>query len=112
MGSRWANDGYSRLARPAAEGDWGTRMRFAILGPVEVSVDEHRLPLGGPQQRALLAVLLLHPGSVVSTDRLVEYLWGEQSPAAARSLLQGCVAGLRRAFKSGPAPHRQPLLTR
>ena len=88
-------------------------MRFAILGPLEVSGDDgQRLALGGPQQRALLAVLLLNAGRVVSTDRLIECLWGEQPPAAARSLLQGCVAGLRRALKVGAGPDRQPLVTR
>jgi DNA-binding SARP family transcriptional activator/tetratricopeptide (TPR) repeat protein len=88
-------------------------MRFAILGPLEVSgEDGQRLPLGGPQQRALLAVLLLNAGRVVSTDRLIECLWGEEPPAAARSLLQGCVAGLRRALKAGAGPDRQPLVTR
>jgi DNA-binding SARP family transcriptional activator/Tfp pilus assembly protein PilF len=88
-------------------------MRFAILGPLEVSGDDgQRLALGGPQQRALLAVLLLNAGRVVSTDRLIECLWGEEPPAAARSLLQGCVAGLRRALKAGAGPDRQPLVTR
>jgi DNA-binding SARP family transcriptional activator len=79
-------------------------MRYSILGPVEARDGERRLPVGGPQQRALLAVLLLHANRVVSTDRLVEVLWGEDPPATARSLLQGCVAGLRRAL--GPEPLR------
>jgi DNA-binding SARP family transcriptional activator/Tfp pilus assembly protein PilF len=88
-------------------------MRFAILGPLDVSgEDGQRLPLGGPQQRALLAVLLLNAGRVVSTDRLIECLWGDEPPAAARNLLQGCVAGLRRALKAGADPDRQPLVTR
>ena len=84
-------------------------MRFAILGPLEVVADGRQLPLGGPQQRALLAVLLLNAGRVVSTDRLVESLWGDEPPSSARSLLQGCVAGLRRAFRDAA---RQPLVTR
>src|SRR2546430_13235186 len=83
-------------------------MRFAILGPLEVVADGRQLPLGGPQQRALLAVLLLNAGRVVSTDRLIECLWGEEPPAAARSLLQGCVAGLRRALKAGAGSGRPP----
>lgn len=81
-------------------------MRFAVLGPVEVTVDGRPLAVGGPQQRALLAVLLLDAGRVVSVDRLVECLWGDRPPAAARTLLQGCVAGLRRALDSGPTPDR------
>ena len=88
-------------------------MRFAILGPLEVLTDDgQRLPLGGPQQRALLAVLLLNAGRVVSIDRLVECLWGERPPANARSLVQGCVAGLRRVFKTAPDSDRQPMVTR
>jgi DNA-binding SARP family transcriptional activator len=86
-------------------------MWFAILGPLEAYADGQRLALGGPQQRALLAALLLNSGRVVSTDRLVECLWGEQPPPAARSLLQGCVAGLRRALEGGPSPDRR-LITR
>jgi DNA-binding SARP family transcriptional activator/tetratricopeptide (TPR) repeat protein len=78
-----------------------TEMRFAVLGPVEVTVDGRALSIGGPQQRALLAALLLDAGRVVSVDRLVECLWGDRPPAAARTLLQGCVAGLRRALGSG-----------
>jgi DNA-binding SARP family transcriptional activator len=73
-------------------------MRYGILGPVEAWDGERRLPIGGPQQRALLAVLVLNANRVVSTDRLVEMLWGDDPPASARSLLQGCVAGLRRAL--------------
>lgn len=89
-------------------------MRFCILGPLEVWGDDERLvTLGGPQQKALLAVLLLHPNRVVSVDRLAVYLWGEDPPPTARGLLQGCVAQLRRALRTERgAPVRQPLLTR
>ncbi|MEN3306852.1 MAG: hypothetical protein V7603_3054 [Micromonosporaceae bacterium] len=62
---------------------------------------ERRVALGGPQQRAVLALLLIQVNQVVSTERIVEHLWGERAPAAARSLVQGCVAGLRRGLRSG-----------
>ncbi len=52
-------------------------MRFRVLGPLEVWDNSRRVTVGGPQQRALLAVLLLNAGRVVSTDRLVDHLWGE-----------------------------------
>jgi DNA-binding SARP family transcriptional activator/Tfp pilus assembly protein PilF len=87
-------------------------MRFAILGPLDVWDGGRRVTVGGPQQRALLAVLLLHANRVVSTGRLVDCLWGEQPPARARNLLQGCVAGLRRALRSRDDPDWRPLLTR
>ena len=58
-------------------------MEFRILGPLEARVDGRVLPLGGAKQRALLALLLLHRNEVVSTDRLIDGLWGEQPPATA-----------------------------
>src|SRR5262245_36229647 len=88
-------------------------MRYAILGPLDAWDGGRRLALGGPQQRALLAVLLLNANRVVSIDRLVECLWGDDPPATARSLLQGCVAQLRRALHTtGADAPRQPLVTR
>jgi DNA-binding SARP family transcriptional activator/Tfp pilus assembly protein PilF len=87
-------------------------MRFGILGPIEVWDGEQRLVLGGPQQRALLAALLLNANHVVSTDRLIDFLWGEAPPATARSLLQGCVAQLRRSLRPGDGQAGQPLATR
>ena len=55
-------------------------MEFRVLGPLEVRVDGDAVPLGGRRPRALLAVLLLHPNEVVPADRLIEELWGEDSP--------------------------------
>jgi len=91
-------------------------MRYGILGPLEVWDGNRRVTVGGPQQRGLLAVLLLHANQVVSAERLVDHLWGERPPPAARSLLQGCVAALRRSLRGRSSgeqadPDRQPLLT-
>ena len=59
-------------------------MEFRILGPLEVlDAQGRRLALGGPKQRALLAVLLLHAGQVVAVERLVDELWGEDPPEGA-----------------------------
>nr|WP_243711224.1 alpha/beta fold hydrolase [Actinomadura sp. KC216] len=88
----------------------GGVVRFRILGPLEVADGEARLAIGGPQQQALLAVLLLHANRVVSTDRLIEHLWGDQPPSAARELLQGCVARLRRVLSADGGP--PPIVTR
>ena len=85
-------------------------MRFRILGPLEVEDDDGRLvTIGGPQLRGLLGVFLLHPNRVVSTERLIEHVWGADPPDSARGLLQGRIAHLRRAIKQ---PGRQPLLTK
>ncbi|WP_433332420.1 alpha/beta fold hydrolase [Spirillospora sp. CA-294931] len=56
----------------------------------------------------MLAILLLHANRVVSTDRLIEHLWADHAPSAARELLQGCVARLRRALPG----ERRTLVTR
>ena len=72
-----------------------------MLGPLEVLDGDRPVPLGGPQQRAVLAVLLMHAGQVVSVDRLTDQLWADDPPPTARGLIQGCVAGLRRALGTG-----------
>jgi hypothetical protein len=59
-------------------------LEFRILGPLEVLGDDGPLRLGGAKQRALLALLLLHPGRVVSQERLIDELWGEAPPETAR----------------------------
>jgi WD40 repeat protein/DNA-binding SARP family transcriptional activator len=69
---------------------------FRILGPLEVAQDGRSLGLGGAQQRALLVVLLIHRGEVVSTDRLIDELWGEQAPSSAVKVVQGYVSQLRK----------------
>jgi len=76
-------------------------MEFRILGPLEVHADGRRIALGGPKQRALLGVLLLHANESISTERLVDELWGDRPPARAHKLVQGYVSGLRKQL--GPA---------
>src|SRR5881227_2151335 len=70
-------------------------MDFRLLGPLEVRSQGRALPLGGPKQRAVLALLLLHPGEVVSTDRLVDDLWGERPPKTVDAYIQNCISRLR-----------------
>src|SRR5919202_1847965 len=55
---------------------------FRLLGPIEVRSGGEPLPLGGPKQRALLALLLVEAGRAVSTDRIVDALCGEHPPRA------------------------------
>ena len=68
-------------------------MDFRILGPLEVRDGDRQLALGGTRQRALLGLLLLHANEVVSSDRLVDELWGEAEGSKA---LQVAVSRLRR----------------
>ncbi|HYN29316.1 MAG TPA: BTAD domain-containing putative transcriptional regulator [Dermatophilaceae bacterium] len=68
-------------------------MRVGVLGPLVLDGDARAL---GPRDRVVLGVLVLHLGSAVRTDTLAEALWGEQPPASATKVVQGCVLRLRR----------------
>lgn len=70
-------------------------MRFRILGPVEVFDGTEWRSAGAAKRRAMLAVLLLNNGRVVSIDRLADELWGEAPPRTAANLVHGYVARLR-----------------
>lgn len=72
--------------------------RVEVLGPVEAWVDGRQVALGGQRPRALLAVLALMRGRVVSSERLIDELWGDDPPARARDSLQMHVSRLRRAL--------------
>ncbi len=69
-----------------------------MLGPIAVLIDDRPVALGAPKQRALLATLLVHGGKLVTRDRLVDAVWGEEPPASAQQSLQVYVHGLRRAL--------------
>ena len=71
-------------------------MEFRILGPLEIFSDGQACAIAGAKERAILAYLLLHAGQVVAADRLIDELWGDEPPDAARNSLQVRVAALRR----------------
>lgn len=83
-------------------------MDYRILGPLEAWAGDRRLSLGGPRQRALLAILLLHAGEVVSTDRLIDELWGDRPPATAPNTVQVYVSQLRKALEDREAIETRP----
>ena len=76
-------------------------MDFRILGPLEVWDRGGPVELRRQKPRALLAFLVLHAGEPVSSDALIEALWGESPPRTARAALQNYVAQLRRALGPG-----------
>jgi DNA-binding SARP family transcriptional activator len=78
----------------------GANLELGILGPIEVRTDGVPATLGGPRQRAVLAVLAIHPNQVVSVDRLVDDIWGEHPPATAVHTLHVFVSRLRRAMSA------------
>ncbi len=77
-------------------------MRYRLLGPLQVVQGETVLDLGPPKQRAVLAALLLAQGRVVSVDRLIDVVWGDDVPASATAGLQAYVSNLRRILRAGP----------
>ena len=76
-------------------------LAFRILGPFEVVDGDQPLVVGGPKLQALLAVLVLHRGEVVSTDRLIDALWGERASGTAAKTVQVYVSNLRKALGDG-----------
>jgi len=74
-------------------------MEFAVLGPLEVRDDGGRVEIRGVLRRTLLAALLVRAGTVVSTDRLVDLLWGPSPPDSTAASLRNQVMRLRRALR-------------
>ncbi|QIB44183.1 AfsR/SARP family transcriptional regulator [Streptomyces aureoverticillatus] len=78
-------------------------LTFRLLGPVEAHRDGVRLGLGSPQQRAVLAMLLLHEGRPVGAEELVDGVWGEQAPRRALGAIRTYVSRLRGVLEPGRA---------
>ncbi|MGN6176150.1 MAG: BTAD domain-containing putative transcriptional regulator, partial [Streptosporangiaceae bacterium] len=91
------------MAANAAVGQTGSA-EFGILGPLEVWRSGRAAPLGGPRQRAVLALLLLEANRVVSMDRLAEDVWDGRPPEGWVTTLQTYVFHLRRALEPDRSP--------
>ena len=81
---------------------------FRILGPLEVWHAGRRVDVAGARQRALLSVLLLQAGEVVSSDRLIDEVWGDDPPTAGATALRVRISQLRRSL----GPVGELLVTR
>jgi DNA-binding SARP family transcriptional activator len=81
---------------------------YAVLGPLEVRRGDTTVPIGRGKQRALLAILLLNAGRVVSAERLIDELWGNAPPATAATALQVYVSKLRKALGDDVIVTREP----
>src|SRR5437588_448223 len=87
------------------QGNMGARLQFGVLGPLEVRLDDALVLVAGPRQRALLALLLLNANRVVSRDRLIDELLGDQPPESADRMLRVQISRLRKALAwSGVEP--------
>jgi DNA-binding SARP family transcriptional activator len=93
--------------------DRGSRLQtdavmFRILGPLEISGEDGPIPVAGQKQKAVLALLLLNAGRAVSTDRLIDALWGDEPPRTAATSLQNFVSQLRKALGPGVLVTKTP----
>jgi DNA-binding SARP family transcriptional activator len=71
-------------------------MKFRLLGPLEVRVDDDWKGIGAPKWRSVLAALLINAGQIVSADALIDEVWGDDPPAKAVNLISIYVLRLRR----------------
>jgi DNA-binding SARP family transcriptional activator len=81
---------------------------FRILGPLEVVVDDRPVGLGGPKQRAALAILLLNANRVVSVERFADALYAGAPPVTAVTQVQRQISGLRRLLGADTIETRAP----
>ncbi|CAL9475556.1 BTAD domain-containing putative transcriptional regulator [Streptomyces sp. enrichment culture] len=81
--------------------DESAPLRFAVLGPVRAWRGEQPLPTGSPQQRALLAALLLREGRTATAAELIDALWGEEPPSQALAAVRTYASRLRKALGAG-----------
>ncbi|MEU5727252.1 BREX system ATP-binding domain-containing protein [Micromonospora sp. NPDC047738] len=101
------------VAEPAAP--WAAALDFRVLGPLTVTGPcGGELRLGTRKQRAVLALLTLEAGRVVSLDRIIAGLWADEAPSSATGTLQAYISQLRRILEPGRSPRAAPavLLTR
>jgi DNA-binding SARP family transcriptional activator len=80
-----------------------TGLGFGVLGPLRVTANGARVPLGAPKQRAVLAVLVINRNRPVSVDSLTSAVWGLDPVPAARTSIQSYVSNLRRLLRTAGA---------
>ncbi|MER5787783.1 BTAD domain-containing putative transcriptional regulator [Streptomyces sp. NPDC001980] len=76
-------------------------LRFSVLGPVRAWRAEEPLNTGSPQQRALLAALLLREGRTATAAELIDALWGPEPPSQALAAVRTYASRLRKALDPG-----------
>ncbi|WP_328312262.1 NB-ARC domain-containing protein [Streptomyces sp. NBC_00442] len=94
-------DGGPRVPQQRAPEATGAGLRFGVLGPVRAWRDEELLPSGSPQQRALLAALLLRDGRTATASELIDAIWGDEPPSQALAAIRTYASRLRKILGPG-----------
>ncbi|WP_081902626.1 AfsR/SARP family transcriptional regulator [Lentzea aerocolonigenes] len=88
------------MALIESRGTTGGLVQVRLLGSVDVVVGGVVRSLSGLRRKSVLAVLGLAAGEIVSVDRLIDVVWGDQAPATAANTLQSHVSQVRRVLGS------------
>src|SRR5690242_7520399 len=97
-------DGVPRVPeqrRPGSSSGEPAALRFSVLGPVRAWHGDEPLSTGSPQQRALLAALLLREGRTATAAELIDALWGEEPPSQALAAVRTYASRLRKVLDPG-----------
>jgi DNA-binding SARP family transcriptional activator/tetratricopeptide (TPR) repeat protein len=95
----------------AAPGSAAARLEIRVLGPVEVTWDGKPIDIGGVKARALVARLLIDRQIIVSVDRLVDSLWGDNDGPGAEIALRSTISRLRKRLRDAGVL-QDPIVTR
>lgn len=87
--------------RPGSGTEESAALRFSVLGPVRAWRGPDALPTGSPQQRALLAALLLREGRTATSGELIDALWGDDPPSQALAAVRTYASRLRKVLDAG-----------
>ena len=80
---------------PPSAAAYSQAVEFRVLGPIEYVNGGSPTPLGSPKQRAVLGMLLQSAGNVVTTDSLIQGVWGEDGSDTSRNSLHTYISNLR-----------------
>jgi DNA-binding SARP family transcriptional activator/DNA-binding XRE family transcriptional regulator len=86
------------------DGGVGPVTRFQVFGPLKAWRHDAEVPVAGASRRAVLGLMLLRPGLVLSRAAIADALWDSQPPATAASVIQSHISRLRAALDPGPSP--------
>jgi DNA-binding SARP family transcriptional activator len=89
-------DSFDTRVRQSPElADYGQTVSIRVLGPIEVVADGQQLTIGGERQRTVLALLVASAGTAISSDKLVQGVWGDDAPPGTRRSLSTYLSNLR-----------------